>query len=1037
MKFTDLCIRRPVLSTVLSLVVVILGIVTFTRLQVRQYPNIDDPVVSIRTELPGASPEIVESTVTKPLEDSLSGIEGLHSMVSDSLSGESTITITFSLNRDIEAAANDVRDCVSRAKGGNKLPHDIRDPEITKARADAKPFMYVALSSSRHDPKALADYAKRILENPFKAVSGIASVDIYGGKEFQMQIYLNPIKMASYNVISDDIVSAIREQNIEHPGGRIIEKDRHIGVTIKASLMTEKQFNDLIIRKNKDGYLVRLSDVGEAKFDSIDTDDRVRFNDEKAVAILLKKNSVANPVEVAKAVRKKLAVLEEALPKGMKLEVARDDTIFIQHSIDAVYKTLIEATILVVLVILAFLRSFRAVLIPIVTIPVSLIGTFCLMYTLGYSINILTLLALVLAIGLVVDDAIIVLENIYRHIEEGMKPMAAAFKGAQEIGFAVIAMTITLAAVYAPVALSPGKTGRLFTEFAITLAGAVLISGFVALTLSPMMCARLLLPHKKSSVVRKEGGWHGKWDRFILLTDRGLEAVDTAYATWLSRLLKKRWIILVSGLTLAGIGYGVLRTLPSELMPSEDQGAVNVRAFPPSGASLDFIDRYVEEADALMRAVPEMATRLTLVHASQESQILGVLMPWDKRKRTSQQIVDSLREPMQEITGLGVTPYVGGKSLGSGRSESQIEVVLQTSKSRQELTEAGDRFSIALNRVHSIQDPYIHSAEPAQELVVTVDRNKAASLNVDVENIALTLERLMTGRLMPTKVKRENKEYEIKLWLGEEFRKTPNDISSIFVRKNKAADRNEAEELVPLSEVVDFNYRLAPGSVEHLDTMRSLTFTAQLKKGESMGATLQQLTELGHEVLPEGVRLTFSGDSRRFLDEGSNMILIFGLALAFIFLVLAAQYESYIDPLIILFSVPLSLVGGIFFLKLFGQTMNLYSEIGLLTLIGLITKHGILIVDFANKLKAEGRSRVEAIVEASRLRLRPILMTTLAMVLGAVPLAIATGAGAESRRPIGLVIVGGMLIGTLFTLFVVPAVYTFLSRKNGDQRSEI
>lgn len=1021
MNLTDICIRRPVLSTVMSLVIILLGIVTWTRLQVRQYPNVDEPKISVITQFEGASPEIIEAQVTKPLEDALSGIEGLYLMTSNSEVEESRITLVFELNRPIEAAANDVRDRISRIR--NKLPHDVSDPRIKKADADAFPFMYLAVYSDRHDTKDIADYARRFLESQLEVINGVSSVEIFGGGEYEMHIYLDPVKMASYQVTAEDVAQALKKQNIEKPAGRIITKDREITVTTKASLSTEKDFNNLIIFE-RDGYLVRLSDIGEAKLDAIDTRSRVRFNDKNAVAIGLIKQSIANPLDIALAVKKQLPRLREGLPRGMKMEVANDKTVYIERSIQEVYHTLFEATVLVILVILAFLRSFRAVIIPIVTIPVSLIGAFALMYWLGFTINTLTLLALVLAIGLVVDDAIIVLENIYRHIEEGMHPITAAFKGAKEISFAVVAMTITLAAVYAPIALSTGQTGRLFTEFALTLAGSVLISGFVALTLSPMMCSRLLKTHKIAKENNETNVFNKYWSLFEVKSGKALDYIDTLYESALKRTLTKRWTILVTGLVIASLGYYLFKEMPSELIPREDQGIVNARAIPPYGANIDFTNKYMLQVDNIMKGIPEMEKRLTLVNVPGESTILGVLSPWEKRKRRSQEIVEGLRDPMYDITGLSVTPSVGGKSLVGGLTDTPVEVVIETTKTYKELVEMADGFMKTLHGLGALQDIYADYGAEGQELVVTVDRDKAASLGIDVSTIGESLDTLISGR-SPSKFKRENKLYNVKVWLEEDYRRSADDLSMVFLRGSK--DRKET--MVPLSEIVEISKRLAPTAISHFSGLRSVTFSAKLRDGFSLGNTLQLIKEQGYKVLPEGTRIDFAGESRRYLEESSNILLIFGLALVFIFLVLSAQYESYIDPLIILFSVPLSLAGGIFLLKLFGQTINLYSQIGLITLIGLITKHGILIVDFANKLKADGLSRIEAVVEASRLRLRPILMTTFAMVLGAVPLAFASGAGAESRRPIGLVIVGGMTLGTLFTLFVVPVIYTFLSRK--------
>lgn len=1016
MKFTDVCIRRPVLSTVMSLVIILLGIVSWSRLQVRQYPNVDQPKISVFTQLEGAGPEIVETQITKVLENVFSGIEGLETMTSRSEIGESRITLTFSINRDIEAAANDVRDKIGRVL--DKLPKDVVAPRIKKADADAFPFMHLALYSDRHDVRDLADYAYRYLESRLEAVPGVSSVEIFGGGEYEMKLILDPVKLTGYNLTSEDVVKAIRDQNVEKPAGNIITQDREIVVTTKARLMTEADFDRLVIGE-KEGYLIRLSDVGRADLNAIDRRNRVLFNGKNAVAIGVTKQSVANALTIARDIKKIMPDIK--LPTGMHLEIARDRTLFVERSIDEVYETIAIATILVILVIFAFLRSMRAVLIPLVTIPLSLIGAFALMYACGFTINILTLLALVLAIGLVVDDAIVMLENVHRYIEMGDKPLTAAFKGAKEISFAVIAMTITLAAVYAPIALSPGMTGKLFTEFAITLAGAVILSGFIALTLTPMMCGRILKTHEEEEAAT------GFWSKLGHKVGRFLSAMDQGYANLLRRVLGRRWIVLLMGGALAVGGYYVGVHLPTELVPREDQGFISARAIPPFGANLDYTDRYMAKVDAILATVPEVASRLTMISAPGESNSAGNLVSWEKRKRGSKDIVDSLREPLADITGLTVYPSMGGKTIvDSGDSDTPIEVVVMSNKTHKELTESAKKVEKLLQRLPGVSNVLSDVGNLGQEYIVTVDRDKAAALGVEVSAIAETLDTLISGR-PSSKFIKDNKQYGVRVEINEKYRKSPEDVTGLFIKA--ASKDNRRDVLIPLSEIVTIEKRTAPTEIGHFMGFRSVNITAKLDSGYSLGNTLDEIKRQAYDVLPEGTLIQFSGESRRFLQESSNVYLIFGLALAFIFLVLAAQYESWRDPWIIMLSVPLSLAGGVFLLKMFDQSMNLYSQIGLVTLIGLITKHGILIVDFANKRKEEGLERLDAVIDAAQLRLRPILMTTFAMVLGAIPLAFAGGAGAESRQPIGLVIVGGMTLGTLFTLFVVPAVYTFLSRK--------
>ncbi|MGN6669991.1 MAG: efflux RND transporter permease subunit [Candidatus Nucleicultricaceae bacterium] len=1022
MKLTEICIKRPVLSTVMSMIIILVGIVTWSRLQVRQYPNVEQPKISVITQFDGASPEIVEAQVTKPLEDALSGIEGLDMITSRSEVEESRITLVFNLKRPIEAAANDVRDRIGRVR--NKLPNDVSDPRIKKADADALPFMYLTLHSENHPVKELADYAFRYLESQIEVINGVSSSEIFGGGEIEMRLILDPVKLAGYKITAEDVANALKQQNVEKPAGRLITEFQEIVVTTKAPMTTEKQFNQLVVG-DRNGYLVRLQDVGHAEMKSDETRNKVLFNGKPAVAIGIIKQSIANPLEIAHDVKKQIIQIQETLPKGMILEVANDRTTFIDRSIDNVYRTLFEATLLVILVILVFLRSFRAILIPIVAIPISLIGAFFIMYMFNFTINVLTLLALVLAIGLVVDDAIVMLENIYRYIERGMSPMAAAFKGAKEISFAVIAMTITLAAVYAPITLSPGMTGILFTEFALTLAGAVILSGFVALTISPMMCGRLLKEHSKAPVDPSDKFYTLKraWRTFGTKGDVVLDHIDNRYAFYLRKALSHHWYILLIATVISGLGYYVVTKLPTELVPREDQGILNVRATPPYGANLKYTERYMRQVDDILKDVPEIEYRLTLITVPGESTALNTLTPWENRKRSSREIVESLRDSLYDITGLQVFPSMGGKSLIGGTSDTPVELVVQTTKSYNELIEMADNLMNVLSSYPALSEVQGDFSNEGQEYVVTIDRDKSAFLGVDIASVAQTLDTLISGR-PASHFKRENKRYNVKVEVEEKFRKSPDDISGLYIRGTK--DRKEA--FIPLSEIITISKRTAPTEISHFGGLRSITLSAKLKPNYSLGETLNEVKKIAYETLPDGTRIDFSGESRRYLEETSNIYLIFGLAIFFIYMVLAAQYESFVDPLIILFSVPMSLASGVFLLWMVpDMSMNLYSQIGLLTLIGLITKHGILIVDFANKLKADGLNKIEAVIESSRLRLRPILMTTFAMVLGALPLALAAGAGMESRQPIGLVIVGGMTLGTLFTLFLVPAVYILLS----------
>lgn len=1028
MKLSDICIRRPVLSTVLSLVVILIGIVTFYRLPVRQYPNIDKPVITISTRLDGASPEIIAQQITQPIEEALSGLEGLYLMTSESLQGESKVKLQFEGTRRVDDAANDVRDKLGAIR--EKLPRDTRDYVIRKADADSEPVVYVIVYSNRHDTNQISDFVKQTIESQLQVLPGVAFVDVFGGGDYKMYINLDPIKLAGYNLTPDDVADALANQNVEKPLGSISTTTEEFTITTRTPMRNERHFDELIVSQ-KGESIVRLSDVGYAKLDAINRLTRVRYKDQPCVSIGIHKQATSNPLEITRELRKRLPDLERQLTKGMKIEIGTDNTFFIERSLDQVYKTLIEATLLVFLIILIFLRSFRAVSIPLVTIPISLIGAFGIMFALGYSVNILTLLALVLAIGLVVDDAIVVLENIYRHIEEGMKPMAAAFKGMREIGFAVIAMTLTLAAVFTPLSLTPGQVGRTFTEFAMTLAGAVIISGFAALTLSPMMCSRLLKGHEKPTK-HKIPLFNTIQEWGVLTSDKignGLDWLESFYTKLLRSALRGRFLVLLLGLLVSGSAYWIFKNMRTELAPEEDQGTIRVSVMPYPNTTLEFLDRYIKDIEAILRKVPEVESILAEAHKGNRSTIIANLVPWEKRKRSVQEIVADIKDDIYETPGVSTaSAYAYSSKILSGASDTPVSVRLKSRLSEKELDPIKEDFrnrlaNLTIGGQRAIKDLRTFITQTGYEYVVTVDREKASQININPTRISQTVDYLL-GTRSPTKFIWENKKRDVVLQLDEPYRQRPEDIFKVQVKGQVQTEHGTQEVMSPISELVDIERKLSPNSIERFEGQISAHFIGSPTEIFGLGEVLETIKKM---EVPDGVSITFDGESRRFLNEQQSILLIFVLAIAFIYLVLSAQYESFIDPLIILFSVPLSLAGAIFLLKMTNQTINIYSQIGFVTLIGLITKHGILIVDFANKLKADGLSKIEAAIEASRLRLRPILMTTFAMVLGAIPLAIASGAGAESRVPIGMVIVGGLTLGTLFTLFVVPAVYTFLS----------
>jgi multidrug efflux pump len=1013
MKVSEICIRRPVFATVLSVLIMLIGLVSYTNLTVREYPNIDPPEVSVVTAYPGASAEIIETQVSQVLEESIAGIEGIDYVKSTSRQGESRVTVRFNLDRDPSSAAADVRDRVSRVRGN--LPDEVEEPVIQKVEADAQPTLYLAFSSTRHTPLEITDYADRYVKDQLQTLSGVSQVRIFGEREYSMRVWLDPDRMAAYRVTPQDVEAAIRRQNVDIPAGRVESETREFSVLSETGLSTPAQFEDLVIRKTEEGYLVRLGDVGRAEVGPRDERTILRFNGEPAIALGVIKQATANPLEISQLVEERLPAIIEGLPEGMHVENAYDRSLFIAESIDNVYATIGEAVVLVVLIIFLFLRSFRAVLIPMVTIPVSLIGAFTLMDVFGFSINTLTLLSMVLAIGLVVDDAIVMLENIYRHVEEGMKPLQAALQGSREIGFAVLAMTLTLAAVYFPIGFMGGTTGRLFTEFALTLAGAVLVSGFVALTASPMMCALLLREHESH-------GW------FYSLIERGLNALTQGYRRLLTRLMRIRIAVLLIGLAVAGSSYVFFTQLDSELAPFEDTGSLIVFTRGPEGATVDYMDRYAREVEGILSEVPEVERFFMISGYPIVSQGIGFagLEPWSQRDRTAPEITRGLFPQFSSIPGIFAFP-INRPPLGASVRDKPIEFVVQTTRPYEELKQMSEEMLGALRDRPELINLESDLVLNKPQIKVDVDRDKAADLGISAEALGRTLETLLGGRQV-TRYKQEGRQYDVVVQVDDRFRSTPGDLPTIYVR-------SEFGELVQLANLIDIHETLAPRELNHFNQLRSATISANLAEGVTVAEGLAIVEQVANNVLPVTAQSDYGGQSREFRTASAGIYFTFVLALAFIYLVLSAQFESFRNPFIIMLTVPLSMAGGLAALWLDGSTLNIYSQVGLVTLIGLITKHGILIVEFANQLRDTGMRRREAAVEAAVLRLRPILMTTGAMVFGAVPLAIATGAGAESRQDIGLVIVGGLLVGTFFTLFVIPVVYTFIAGRTAAAAS--
>ncbi|MGZ8131200.1 efflux RND transporter permease subunit [Bordetella bronchiseptica] len=1004
MVLSEICIRRPVFASVLSLIIVLIGLISYTRLSVREYPKIDEPIVSVDTTYKGASPEVIESQVTKPLEDQLAGIEGVDVMTSRSRSERSLINIKFSLSRDPDAAAAEVRDKVSRAR--RFLPDEIDEPIIGKVEADSQPIIYIAVESGSYSAIQTSDYINRYIKTRLSVLPGAAEVRVFGERLPSMRIYVDRDKLAAYGLTVQDVEAALRSQNVEIPAGRIESRAREFSVVSSTDLQTPAQFEDVVVANVK-GYPVRLRDVAKVEIGA--ANDRVlsRYNGRSAINIGLTRQSTANPLELSKAVRAEIVQLNQSLPAGMKLNIAYDSSVFIERSIDSVFKTIGEAIILVVLVIFFFLRNLRASIIPIVTIPVSLVGACALMYLFGFSINTLTLLAMVLAIGLVVDDAIVVLENIFRHIEEGMPRKQAAFQGSREIGFAVVAMTLTLVTVYAPLAFATGRTGRLFIEFALALAGAVLVSGFVALTLTPMMCS-VLLRHQHS---------HNRWYNLI---EGWLEALGRGYRRALELALRHRWTVVGVGAVVAAASGVLFSVVKSELAPIEDRGVVFGIVSAPEGATLNYTLDSMLGIEQFYAAIPEAATAQVTVGFPTVTDGTAILRltPWEERTRRQQQIAQELQPKFASLPGVRAFP-TNPPSLGQSARSKPVEFVIMSQASYPELAKLVGVFTNALRDYPGLQNIDTDLRLNTPELRVHVDRDKMADVGASVEVVGRTLESMLGGRQV-TRYKDQGEQYDVIVQVVQGDRATPTDISGIYVRARDGS-------MVQLDNLLSVRESVSPQSLNHFNRLRAVKVDAAVAPGYALGEVLDHMHRVARDVLPNTVITDLDGQSREFRDSSGSIYLVFAMALAFIYLVLAAQFESWRNPFIIMLSVPLSMTGALLALWLTGGTLSIYSQIGLITLVGLITKHGILIVEFANQLRDQGKAMHEAVVEASVLRLRPILMTTGAMVLGTVPLALAQGAGAESRQQIGWVLVGGLMLGTLLTLFVVPVAYSMIA----------
>lgn len=1001
-KFTDIFIQRPVLATVVSLLILLFGLNSINKMQIRQFPRMDNTVITITTAYPGADANLIAGFITTPLEAAVASAEGIDYMTSTSRQSISTITLTIKLNFDPQVAFTDVMSKVQQTV--NQLPPEAQQPVIIKSSDASTPLMYISLDSSEMSPQQITDYAVRVVQPQLQTVDGVAQAQILGGATYSMRIFLDPVKMAALQVSPSDVSAVLGRNNFLTAAGSTKGEYVAINMTAKTDLNDAEEFSRLIVRSNKNS-IIRLRDIGRVILGSQDYNTTVTFNGKKAVFLAISPTPTANPLTVISDVRKIIPSIQHEFPPSLTGTIVYDATDFIRASIKEVIITIIEAAVIVILVIFLFLGSLRSVFIPVVTIPLSLIGVCTLMLFLGYSINLLTLLAFVLAIGLVVDDAIVVVENVHRHIEEGNSPFQAALIGAREIATPVIAMTITLAAVYAPIGFMGGLTGALFKEFAFTLASAVIISGIIALTLSPMMCSRILTPETNSG-------------KFAVFLDRTFLNLREKYQKTLHSLLETRSIVLVFSAVVLLILPWLYSHTPAETAPEEDQGFFFVAATAPQYATVNYIEAFTRSFDKIYQSFPESQHFFTINSTS--SPVSGVVLkPWDKRVRNQFALKKPLQQKLDQIAGLKSFAVIPPPLPGGG-SGTPVQFVIKTTNDFQTLFEVSNKLidKARTSGLFIYIDNSLKFNQP--EISLEINRSKASDLGLDMQAIGSSLTSALSGNYV-NYFNLQGRSYQVIPQLERRFRLGPDQLSQIYVKTANGA-------MVPLSTVVTPVEKTQPNAVSHFQQLNSATIQAVMMPGTTLGQGLEYLKEQAKEILPKGFTYDFAGQSRQFVQEGNALILAFFLAVIVIFLVLSAQYESFRDPLIVLISVPMSICGALIPLNLGAASINIYTQVGLITLIGLISKHGILIVDFANQLqKDQNLDKQTAVEQAASIRLRPILMTTAAMVFGVLPLLIASGAGAVSRFDIGLVISSGLLIGTVFTLFVVPIMYTYLA----------
>ncbi|MBQ2808885.1 MAG: efflux RND transporter permease subunit [Bacteroidaceae bacterium] len=1010
MNISELSIRRPVLATVLTIIILLFGIIGYNTLGVREYPSVDNPIISVTCSYSGANAEVIESQITEPLEQNINGIPGIRSLTSTSQQGQCRITIEFDLSVDLETAANDVRDKVSRAQ--RFLPRDCDPPTVSKADADAMPILMVAVQSDNRSLLELSEIADLTVKEQLQTIPDVSSVQIWGEKRYSMRIWLDPVKMAAYGITPVDIKNTITSENVELPSGSIEGNSMELTLRTMGQMHTAQEFNNIII-KEKDGNIVRIRDIGFAELGPADLKSYMKMNGVPMVGVVVVPQPGANHIEIADAVYDRMEQIKKDLPDDIEYTYGFDNTKFIRASINEVKSTVYEAFVLVIIIIFLFLRDWRVTLIPCIVIPVSLIGAFFVMYIAGFSINVLTMLAVVLSVGLVVDDAIVMTENIYIRIERGMNPFKAGIEGAKEIFFAVISTTVTLVAVFLPIVFMEGTSGRLFREFSFVVAGSVIISSFAALTFTPMLATKILKRRKVQPWLYRK-------------TEPFFTGLNNIYERSLDAFLKRRWIAIpVSLVTLVIIWY-LWGAIPAEMAPMEDRSQITVNTRGAEGVSYEYMRDYTEEINALVDSIVPDAQSVTARVSSNSGNIRISLKDIRERDYTQMEVAEKLTAAVGKKTK--ARAFVQQQSSFGGRRGSMpVQYVIQAT-SIEKLQEVLPEF---LQRVHD--NPTFKMADvdlkfSSPEVRVEINRDKAGSMGTSVRDVAETLQYGLSGQRMGY-FYMNGKQYEIIGQVNRLQRNTPSGVRSIYIR-------NDNGEMIQLDNLVNFIESVAPPKLYHYNRFLSATVSAGLAEGKTIGDGLDEMDKIAEEVLDDTFRTALAGDSKEFRESSSSLMFAFILALVLIYLILAAQFESFKDPLVIMLTVPLAIAGALIFMYFGDITMNIFSEIGIIMLIGLVAKNGILIVEFANQKQDEGESKMEAIRGASLQRLRPILMTSVSTILGLLPLAMASGEGANQRIAMGTAVIGGMLISTFLTMYIVPAIYSYISteRKNKEEQ---